>query len=342
MKATYENNFKKIKKNLYSTKQTAYENSYTFPSPSLTLVHEHCNYSLLPWTEGYASPLNHISLFSITSPSQLTMYHFVLVRDGALTLVDFFNRFPSPVGFKNLFIVHKNLKSLIPDKWCKLILFYDFDLIRLPYKNKSPADILLAKGLIMEGAFDILEFKKSMLKILSLKKFKKIIFCAPIRQNLFLKKEWNGDATYAHYSNEVMKFLYSEVAPKVEIEFITWKDFYNLADTHLLHFFDLNNKTNLYIDDFTNYYFLKKGATPLFYLEKRKTHKDDLVIKLSHQHGIRIFSKTDAFEFKKIKEIKNILKLLESNEEEPISESGFQALEALCKNNIEPFGFSSL
>jgi hypothetical protein len=331
MQITYKNNLKKVRTLIHSNITYGYVEPYNYPFNELKSCHEHTSYSLAPWSGVYSSNLNHVNLFDIMDQEQLDSYPYVLSRDGYLTLFDFFWRFPTPKGFSSIFLIYKPFAEFIPAAWLSKVLFFDYEFFDTPVPKVPTSEMLLVKGVLMENTFSMDQFKKMIDDAITKKKFKKLLICLSPRQNYFFETDWTGDRDFTNISNTVMEYLYRTVRPKIEFEFIDWKTYFSLPDMHQYYFIDINQKTNVYLDDQTDFFLMKKGAVPLRRSKKQISSQDDYLINLTHNHGIRIFDKVDEPKGKYFAEIERTLSILEIKKGIKLPLEGFRAVDDYVK-----------
>lgn len=328
MVAMYEDNFKKfLEKYNLSKAKISIPDLFRYPCNEMVSAHPHTTHSLFPWTEKYASSLNHINLFDVVSYKQLLAFSHVLVRDGFFTIIDFFNRFPTPKNIETILIIHSKFSEYAPSEWHEKVLFYDFEIYDRDVSKNQANEALLVKGLLMSGAFDLENFKDEMSAILGKNKFKRINFAIRPAQNYFLTKEWKGPEDFAEYSNGLMRFVFGELAQKVDVSFITPKELASLQHLDGSVFYDLNNKNHYYMDDGVDFFLLSRGAKPVVQLEDIGKNEFDLKIPLSHFHGVRIFSSVEINEDQeRFKRIISQLRILGIEDGEKLNEAGFHLL----------------
>lgn len=330
MPATYQNNFKKFTNSFFAIKDIfADVDLLSFPHEKPLPHHQICESTLFPWSTSYASTLIHINLFQVVSPIQLEIYPHVLVRDGLFTLIDFFNRFPSPKEFTPFFLIHKKFQAFIPKEWLVKVLFFDFEIFSNNQKLKNRKKTLLIKGSWMDGIVDFDQLKKILLEITRSKQFEKYLICLPPRLNRFTSSVWTGDEDYNFIANHFMKFMYQEIGTNIDFEFINWEELFAIQDIQEYSFLDCNSKSTLYIDDYTNYYLLNKGARPLSEpsSQNNKKNNNDYIVPLSFHHGIRVFEKTSTVKINYFDEIKKTLKLLNIKTGDQLNVAGFRSLD---------------
>ena len=333
MTAIYQNNFKKISK--YVEKPLVEFMNFdprAYPNHEHKFVHDFLWHALDPWKETYSSRLTHINLYQVTVAKQINKLPSILVRDGLFTLIDFFIRCPNPKLIHGIFIVHNCLRDFIPDKWRAKVLFYEFE-----YRNdftksfQQKNNQVLLKANVTNGIFDYTEALKIALDLKN-KGYEKLHLFFFNKSNHFLATEWDADYRTNDFVLSQSAFLNALSKEKIQYETNTWKEFFNAQGTHQYDCYDLNYKEKFYIDDFSNYYFLKKGATPL-YMETMKANSSDLYVPLSNFHGVRVFSTEPKYESKKIDTILKNLSMFNSIKEK-CDVGSFQLINEIAGNKL--------
>jgi hypothetical protein len=101
---------------------------------------------LWPSSEEFYHPLNPMFSVFIRTYAHLNYFSVILLRDGALGLMDFFLRFPVPKKTSSIILVHADLSYLVPLAWRPLILCY-----RMASKNSyHPTGKYFFYGLISD------------------------------------------------------------------------------------------------------------------------------------------------------------------------------------------------
>lgn len=334
MTATYQNNFKKLVKHLKKplTELTLNYDPRAYPNHEHQLLHSTLWHGFDPWKDNYSSPLTHICLYQVTNISQIEDLPTILVRDGLFMLLEFFLRSPNPKKLKGMILVHRCLRDYVPEAWRSKTLFYEIE-YRGSEENifKTKNKQVLLKANITDGIFDY-EIAKS--KILELKKLKyeKFNFFFFNRSNPFLVLDWDNDhrtIDYVTSQNSFIAFLEKE---KIKHEFLTWQDYFHVPSIHQYDCLDLNFKEKYFIDDFSNYFFLKKGATPIS-LQEVKGNESDLYVPISAFHGIRVLGKEPPFNQIKANEIHKNLKKMDCSVKFDIG--AFQMIDAVSGTKLE-------
>ena len=80
--------------------------------------------NLWPSSEDFFHPWNPVFGSVFRTTNQLKAYPALLLKDGALSLVDFFFRFPNPTVETPTIIVHADLAFLVPDSWQQQCFLY--------------------------------------------------------------------------------------------------------------------------------------------------------------------------------------------------------------------------
>lgn len=305
MTATYQTNFNKLKKYILKPDSILNFDPRAYPYQEQEFVHNNLWHGFDPWKDNYSSPLTHINLYQVTIPAQVNSLPFMLVRDGLFTMIDFFSRCPNPKHINGNLLIHSTLRDFVPSSWRAKVLFYDFEYRKIisnvfAQKNKH----ILIKANITDSMFD---YEIAEKKILDLKKLKyeKFMFFFFNRSNPFLVKDWDSDYRTNEYVLSQSKFINFLTKEKINFEFHTWKEYFHIPGMHQYDCIDLNFKEKYYLDDFTNYFFLKKGADP-FNPILAKGNKDDLYVPLTSNHGIRIYSKELGYKNKSDEIFKNL------------------------------------
>jgi hypothetical protein len=338
MTATYQNNFKKISKYIANPNPSFMVHDplqYAFRDQEK--LHEFLDHSYGPWDNTYASPLTSINLFQVSTVKQISMLPSVFVRDGLFTTVDFFNRLPNPKDIPGIMLVHQSLRDFIPNEWRAKVLFYEIE-----YRNETLGQFqqknnqLLLKAFVHDGIFDYEEATKKVLE-LKKQKFEKFNFFFFNRIDPLLVSEWDHDYRTIEYVKNQTKFISFLEKEKINHEFLTWKEFFNAQNFHQFHCVDLNFKEKYYIDDYTNYLFAKKGATPINPI-RQKGHLSDLFVPLSSFHGIRIIGQEPNHNPKKADEIYKNLKLM-NFEKKKCTADVFQMIDAVAGKKLDSAWF---
>ena len=340
MTATYQNNFKKIKKYLIDPMPTLMSyDPKSYPFHDQKLIHESLHHSFDPWKALYSSKIPHINLFEINILKQIETLPLFLVKDGLFTLLDFFNRFSNSKEIPGIMLVHSCLKDFIPNNWRAKVGFYEIE-----YRNQASPHFqqknkhILIKANVTDSIFDYELAKKKVLE-LKKKKFEKFTFFFFNRTDPLLTVEWDLDERtniYVASQNNFLKFLESE---KIDYEFLTWKEYFHAQSMHQYHCLDLNYKEKYYIDDFANYLFAKKGATPAE-LISQKGNDEDIFFPISSFHGVRILANEPEYNDNKANEIQRNLKLMRLDKVK-FNISAFQMVDNIAGKKLESAWFKN-
>lgn len=95
-----------------------------------------------PSGEDFFHPLNPMFSYFFKTYEHLDFYKVILLRDGALGLLDFFLRFPTPKNCKAQLLVPADLLFLVPDGWRPKII---------AYRLASPRPLKVTKRLLFYG-----------------------------------------------------------------------------------------------------------------------------------------------------------------------------------------------
>jgi hypothetical protein len=306
MTAIYQNNFNKVKKLI--NKATSLSLNFdprAYPHHEHEFIHSSLIHGLDPWKDSYSSPLIHINLYQVTVPAQINSLSYFLVRDGLFTMIDFFVRCPNPKNVNGILLIHNCLREYVPALWRPKVLFYEFE-YRKPEENifKQKNRHVLIKANVTKELFD---YDLAMKKILELKKqkYEKYFFFFFNKSNPFLAVKWDLDYLTIDYVASQSKFINFLIYEKIDYEFLTWKEYFHIPGMQQYDCLDLNFKEKHYIDDFTNYFFIKRGCDPYNPI-KAKGNNSDEYIPLSGFHGIRILGKEPSYKDKSNEIFKNL------------------------------------
>lgn len=341
MTATYQSNIKKIKKHTDAPNPDFLNYDLrAYPFNTQKLVHDSLLHAFDPWKNYYVSSLIHVNLYEVTVLEQINRLPLMLVRDGLFTLIDFFNRFPNPKDIPGIMIVHNSLRDFIPAKWRRKVAFYEFEYRKTTeglFQEKN--NQVLIKANVTEGLFDYDQAVKQVLE-LKKKKYEKYNFFFFNRMNFFLIDQWDNDYRTIDYVLSQSKFINFLEKEKLNYEFHTWKEFFNAQGTHQYDCLDLNFKEKYYIDDYVNYQFARKGATPLNLIHQKITSANttDIYVPLSHFHGIRVLSQEPSYNSQKADEIFKNLKLM-NLENEKCNVGAFQMIDSVSGKKLDSSWF---
>lgn len=287
MKTIYQKNYKNIFDHYreYNTSVFHYEREFELLSRIEKAVQ-----TISQRGEHYYNPIPSIFLLKINCLKLISFYPAVFCRDGLFTLLNFFQRFPTPGSCKTIMLIKADFISYVPASWHKHIVFYEFGMFQ-GLNNltlNEPCNSLIIKGL----STDFTNLNPAMVKKILEKKYDKVKILLFNRNNHFLNKDWVGDKENVHRLESFYPQLYSSLKNQTNFEFLDLDDLRQLKNYHHYKFFDIGNK-NYYIgDDYIDFFLLSKGAIPDCKLENRKTGGNE-IISLSPYHGYRLLKYED-------------------------------------------------
>jgi hypothetical protein len=81
-------------------------------------------HSLSPHSDFYYSSLCPIFSFEIRNNDSLNLFTSVLLRDGVISLLNFFLKNPTPVGVRTKVLINENLSQIVPKAWFDRVWYY--------------------------------------------------------------------------------------------------------------------------------------------------------------------------------------------------------------------------
>jgi hypothetical protein len=79
---------------------------------------------LAPHSRRYFSRLRPLFSFEIKNLRSLNGFSHILLRDGILFLLRFFQRFPEPTGFHSLLFIQEDMAFIVPEAWSSKVNLY--------------------------------------------------------------------------------------------------------------------------------------------------------------------------------------------------------------------------
>jgi hypothetical protein len=283
----------------------------------------------------FFSPLRTLFLFEIKSLEALSYFSPVLVRDGALTLLHFFYKYPEPTNPQGLILVHHRLRNLIPHSWRPHFLTYD-----ITSTESSPVSQLL----LIPSMFGprqcrpkyVSETITAALKITAKGQYD--ITCCPIaaqNQEDYLTL----DRLTAHYSELMIEICNNSRRPAQVIKHseLESKDFSGW------NFLDLNEYNYFYSHSYLEQFLLNNGAKPL--LDRQNFEPAFLTIPLSFYSRLKIYKLSE--DLSSIDQSKHIQQALEAFAANPITskeESEYKPMNLnfytnICCQSFQDFAF---
>ncbi|MCK5883677.1 MAG: hypothetical protein KAG61_08315 [Bacteriovoracaceae bacterium] len=234
---------------------------------------------LSPCNEHILNPLNPVFLSQIYDLDLIEFVKYFMVRDGLYGVTDFFHRFPSPNNIKSILIIPEDFVDFVPEEWCKNVAYYSFKVDQRGCDEVSN-DVLFIKGIGTSTSCNLLAIE-DLASTICRKGIKKIIAYLPVRKDYFRRDEVFDEQT----THQVLSILIRKT--KCDIQFLPWRDLLQCKVRG--YFYDINGSGAIIFDDFLAHRLIAAGNVPL-YCSKGESDKDDLFIRLSEYHGVRVIS----------------------------------------------------
>lgn len=260
---------------------------HTSPDAALYFYNEFLSYH----GKKYYSNAKPLWLYEVKNLASIGTYSFVQVRDGLLTLLNFFEQFPEPENIITKLLIKSNLSYIIPDAWEKNVYLYDNVLAH----DKNHFEDKLKKSNYVfllvtpdEGQYPIKAFRKKLQEIKKTLNFlenkKAKIFCvmAPTPHILIgMNKPKENIEPYEFSKALALEF-------QDNFEFITYEKLLSMKLSESA-FIDLNLNNFFYSDSSLVNQLLSKGATPLNLSEYEcLPDHNDIQTLVSLNHGVKL------------------------------------------------------
>lgn len=234
-------------------------------------------FQLGPHALNYANELKPIFLFEVKNPHQLKLFDSVMVRDGAISLLSFFYKFPSPPKGHARLLVEESLSYLVPRTWEELVCYYSLEVDPLSQEN--------FKGVVLTGLIhpNVISLESLENKLTSLRKScdlnEKEVY---VMTQAFCPREQDHFERTRPYYVELVGLLKS-FFPKLKS--ISWEDL-STRDVRQLKVFDLDEKKVICSDSFVNFNLFGRGAGLLF--EQESLDESFGTLELSPFHRLHL------------------------------------------------------
>ena len=237
-----------------------------------TLDEKYLEY-LAPHSQRYFSRLRPIFSFEIKSLTSLNAFSHILLRDGVVHLMRFFQRFPRPSGLMTKVIIEESLHALVPSAWKEHILFYGLRNISPNHNVKENLFLQMSFAKYQNDIDSITELKKNLAKV------EGKVF-AQIGLNILRGEDYlDYERSYAfEQAHEIFKYC--------DVSFVNFKEATGLLeDIKDTTAFLIDNPFQYwYSDSFYDHHFSNLGLTPF----QNKEKGSGMYIALGLHHGMEI------------------------------------------------------
>ncbi len=251
---------------------------------------------LEPHSVPYFSPLCPLFFQQIKSIEVLDFFSPVLVRDGFLSLMDFFYRHPAPASTSptegGVLVVNWRFAPFIPKAWSDRICFYENRSRRAPDATHAGSRVVL----LLISAIDerqaslasiqrrLRELKHALEKTGATPKVKVISFF-----NRIYARTRVGTEDKSRYYFKILKLIHAEFGGHAEDA--SWDEVKN-SDLHHSCFLDLNEHDFYYSDSAVTQHLLRSGAAALSWATPPA--EPNHMVSLSLKHSCAIWTSPTA------------------------------------------------
>lgn len=268
-------------------------------------IDEEFEKSFKPHSKTFTNRLRPIWLYYVKKIQKLGFFDYVLSRDGALGLIRFFSKFPTPDGIRTKILIDEAHYRLVPLSWKNNVSLYSKQRKSTISKTNEFVIVLTGHELVITKS----EMKEEIESIIKDVGPKKLYLC-PV--NLKTK-----GMTGVKQGESYLAELVSEIATSFdgEIVFISAKELtpLNLGGSG---YHELNNRKCLFSESFLAYVLSSKGCINF---KNKITEKDNLI-----QIGLHTFVEperdwpSDYEKVRKVVESQDFTALLKNDREEEL------------------------
>ncbi len=227
---------------------------------------------LRPHSTPYFSRLRPLFSFEIKSLDSLNQFSHVLLRDGVLFLLKFFERFPEPKHLITKVLVHKDLGWVVPKAWQEQVFLYervsDHDRSVIQNERKPKKNLLIVDLHDLESIEGTIEEK---IELINGPEVEVLSFFNMMRGKDIDRYDRGKTLSF----HEWLKNRFSSAKN------ISWSE---LSGSENYQFINCNEDGLFYRDSYVSHFLLQRGAKDL--LEK-KTLSGQMV-SLSPYHSVII------------------------------------------------------
>lgn len=252
---------------------------------------------LFPLNKQFLNPLNPVFIDKIYNLEAIELVKFLMVRDGVYSVVDFFNRFPTPSGIKCILIIPENFAQFVPNEWQKNVEYYYYGILNTN-ESSDKNNILYLTGICSHNSCSLEQIER-LIDVIKKQHISVVRACIDFKEDYFgTEKE-----RVKHF--EIFKALYRDT--DVAVEFYKWNEFEKMKQKGII--FDLNDGDEIIFDNYLVNCLLANGHLPSSY-DRRSVKEEDLVVQLTEKHGIVISSSRPKIESSSMQEMYKMKGLL--------------------------------
>ncbi len=228
---------------------------------------------LAPHSNRYFSRLRPLFSFEIKSLTSLNAFSHILLRDGVVHLMRFFQRFPRPAGLMTKIMIEESLYALVPSAWKEYILFYGLRNISTHENVKKNLFVQMSFAKYQNDIDSITELKRDLAKV------EGKVF-AQIGLNVLRGED------YLDYERSYAFEQAHEVFKDCDVSFVNFKEATGLLEDikDTCAFLIYNPFQYWFSDSFYDHHFSNLGLIPF----QNKQRGSGLYIALGPHHGMEI------------------------------------------------------
>lgn len=225
----------------------------------------------------YTNELKPVFLFEVKNSHQLKLFDSLMVRDGAVSLLCFFYRWPTPPKGHAKLLIDESLSYLVPASWEELVSYYSLEVHAAPLEN--------FEGIIFTGFVhpEVICLESLESKFRALKEE-----CdlhekdAYVMTEVFLPREHEHSKQTRPYYVELVGLLKS-FFPK--LKGLSWDEL-STMDVRKMKVYNMDEHKTMCSDSYVNFSLFSRGARPLF--EQNIMKKGFGTLELSPFHRLNL------------------------------------------------------
>lgn len=235
---------------------------------------------LRPHSTPYFSRLRPFFSYEIKSLDSLNQFTHVLLRDGLVFLLKFFQRFPDPGHLQTILLCHKDLAWVVPESWQGQFQYYER--VQQLDSHLVSSENGVVKNLLILDLHSLDEFRENLEKKILPFKGEKI-------ELLSFYNIMRGEDIDNYDRAEILEFKEELSKHFSSIENISWSE---LQGGSHYHFLNLNEEGVFYRDSFVSHTLLSSGAKDIRARKVETLEGGDLV-SVSPYHSFFISDKAE-------------------------------------------------
>ncbi len=233
-----------------------------------------------PMTERYYFEGNPLFTFELQSPLEMECYPIVMLRDGALGILDFFINYPRPWSdLKTMFLIPERFESLVPKFWKDHVAIYKVQSRELE-KSSSTQLILFGNSSCDSYYFTSLEESLNGLSQEALENLD--VRCLFLQRDSKLKNQPDGNDYI-----EKLKIIFQKTSLDLKITTNFYPDFDQMREGDF-YYYNLDRDSIFISDNYLEHFFMARKGRDIAQSNSRNLAKEVLKYSLSPYHEVVI------------------------------------------------------